>query len=161
MLEVVHLNLVYFIFSYFDFRSRMENIFQFIYLFDKTNYSQSDFILSINIFKSFLFNTNIPILNSENSETMFFDNFICLSDKEDNELIVLELINHFVECLDSYFGNVCELDIIFNFQKSYYIIEEILCGGLIQETDRNEIQKLLSIQDMKLKEEIEEDYAPK
>ena len=87
--------------------------------------------------------------------------FICLSDKEDNELIVLELINHFVECLDSYFGNVCELDIIFNFQKSYYIIEEILCGGLIQETDRNEIQKLLSIQDMKLKEEIEEDYAPK
>ena len=78
-----------------------------------------------------------------------------------NELIVLELINHFVECLDSYFGNVCELDIIFNFQKSYYIIEEILCGGLIQETDRNEIQKLLSIQDMKLKEEIEEDYAPK
>ena len=87
--------------------------------------------------------------------------FICLSDKEDNELIVLELINHFVECLDSYFGNVCELDIIFNFQKSYYIIEEILCGGLIQETDRNEIQKLLSIQDMRLKEEVEEDYAPK
>ena len=87
--------------------------------------------------------------------------FICLSDKEDNELIVLELINHFVECLDNYFGNVCELDIIFNFQKAYYIIEEILSGGLIQETDRNEIQKLLSIQDMRLKEEPEEDYAPK
>ena len=87
--------------------------------------------------------------------------FICLADKEDNELIVLELINHFVECLDSYFGNVCELDIIFNFQKAYYIIEEILCGGLIQETDRNEIQKLLNIQDMRLKQEIEEDYGPK
>ena len=42
-----------------------------------------------------------------------------LYDKEDNELIVLELINHFVECLDSYFGNVCELDIIFNFQILY------------------------------------------
>ena len=87
--------------------------------------------------------------------------FICLSDKEDNELIVLELINHFVECLDSYFGNVCELDIIFNFQKIYYIIEEILCGRLIQETDRNEIQKLLTIQDKRLKEEVEEDYASK
>ena len=87
--------------------------------------------------------------------------FICLADKEDNELIVLELINHFVECLDSYFGNVCELDIIFNFQKAYYIIEEILCGGLIQETDRNEIQKLLNIQDMRLKQEIEDDYGPK
>ena len=87
--------------------------------------------------------------------------FITLCDKDENEFTTLEIIHHFVECLDSYFGNVCELDIIFNFQKSYYIIEEILCGGLIQETDRNEIQKLLSIQDMKLKEEIEEDYTPK
>ena len=84
-----------------------------------------------------------------------------LYDKEDNELIVLELINHFVECLDSFFGNVCELDIIFNFQKIYYIIEEILCGRLIQETDRNEIQKLLTIKDKRLKEEVEEDYASK
>ena len=40
--------------------------------------------------------------------------FICLTDKEDNELITLELIQHYVECLDRYFGNVCELDIIFN-----------------------------------------------
>lgn len=87
--------------------------------------------------------------------------FICLSDKEDNELLVLELIHHFVECLDAYFGNVCELDIIFNFQKAYYIIEEILSGGFLQETDRKEIQKLLTIQDSKLKEEVEEDYNPK
>ena len=90
------LNLVYLIFSYFDFRSRMENIFQFIYLFDKTNYSQSDFILSINIFKSFLFNANIPILNSENSETMFFDNFICLSDKFENSIIYITKTKSFL-----------------------------------------------------------------
>ena len=38
--------------------------------------------------------------------------FITLVDKDDNELIVLELIHHFVECLDRYFGSVCELDII-------------------------------------------------
>ncbi len=36
-------------------------------------------------------------------------------DKEDNELIVLDVIHHFVEILDRYFGNVCELDLIFNF----------------------------------------------
>ena len=37
------------------------------------------------------------------------------------KIIVLEMIHHFVECLDRYFGNVCELDIIFNFHKAYYI----------------------------------------
>jgi len=37
--------------------------------------------------------------------------------KDDNELLTLEIIHHFVEVLDRYFGNVCELDIIFNFHK--------------------------------------------
>ena len=60
--------------------------------------------------------------------------FITLCDKEDNELIVLEMIHHFVECLDRYFGNVCELDIIFNFHKAYYIIEEIITAGYFQES---------------------------
>ena len=27
-------------------------------------------------------------------------------------------VHHFVECLDRYFGNVCELDLIFNFHKA-------------------------------------------
>ena len=84
--------------------------------------------------------------------------FITLCDKEENELIILELLQHFVECLDRYFGNVCELDIIFNFHKAYYIIEEILSGGNIQESDGKEIQKILTEQDTKLNEEKEEDY---
>ena len=67
----------------------MENIFQFISLFDKTNYSQNDFILSINIFKSFLFNENIPIINIKNSEKVFFVNFICLTDKFENSIIYI------------------------------------------------------------------------
>ena len=28
-------------------------------------------------------------------------------------------VHHFVECLDRYFGNVCELDLIFNFHKAF------------------------------------------
>jgi AP-1 complex subunit sigma 1/2 len=43
--------------------------------------------------------------------------FITGIDEGDNELITLELIHHYVECLDRYFGNVCELDIIFNFHQ--------------------------------------------
>jgi Clathrin adaptor complex small chain len=43
--------------------------------------------------------------------------FVAGIDVDDNELITLEIIHHFVEVLDRYFGNVCELDLIFNFHK--------------------------------------------
>lgn len=57
--------------------------------------------------------------------------FICIVDKDDNELLTLEIIHHFVEVLDKYFGNVCELDLIFNFHKAYYILDELLLAGYI------------------------------
>jgi hypothetical protein len=38
-------------------------------------------------------------------------------DVTDNELAYLEGIHLFVEMLDRYFGNVCELDLVFNFHK--------------------------------------------
>ena len=34
-----------------------------------------------------------------------------------------------MEVLDKYFGSVCELDIIFNFEKAYYMLDELLIGG--------------------------------
>eukprot|EP00669_Euglena_mutabilis_P001506 TRINITY_DN11931_c0_g1_i2.p1 TRINITY_DN11931_c0_g1~~TRINITY_DN11931_c0_g1_i2.p1 ORF type:complete len:125 (-),score=8.58 TRINITY_DN11931_c0_g1_i2:275-622(-) len=40
--------------------------------------------------------------------------FVLCIEKTDNELMHLEIIHHFVEILDRYFGNVCELG--FNFQ---------------------------------------------
>ena len=46
--------------------------------------------------------------------------FVMGIDSSDNELITLELVHHFVEVLDRYFGNVCELDLIFNFHKVGY-----------------------------------------
>ena len=48
--------------------------------------------------------------------------FICIVDKDDNELLILEIIHHFVEILDKYFGNVCELDLIFNFHKVVLVL---------------------------------------
>jgi hypothetical protein len=51
--------------------------------------------------------------------------FITCVDRSDNELVTLEMIHLFVEILDRYFGNVCELDIIFNFHKAYYILDEV------------------------------------
>ena len=39
-------------------------------------------------------------------------------DVTDNELAYLESIHLFVEILDHYFSNVCELDLVFNFHKA-------------------------------------------
>lgn len=43
--------------------------------------------------------------------------FIMCVETTDNELAILENIHLFVEILDNYFGNVCELDLVFNFNK--------------------------------------------
>lgn len=73
--------------------------------------------------------------------------FIFAIDPEDNELLCLEVIHHFVECLDRYFGNVCELDLIFNFHKAYYIFDELFIGGELQETSKKQVLRLVSEQD--------------
>jgi len=74
--------------------------------------------------------------------------FCCAIEKNDNELITLELIHRYVELLDKYFGSVCELDIIFNFEKAYFILDELLIGGEIQETSKKSVLKAISAQDM-------------
>jgi AP-1 complex subunit sigma 1/2 len=38
--------------------------------------------------------------------------------------------------LDRYFGNVCELDLIFNFHKAYYILDELLIAGVAHDQTR-------------------------
>lgn len=59
--------------------------------------------------------------------------FCCAVESNDNELLTLEIIHRYVELLDKYFGSVCELDIIFNFEKAYFILDELLIGGELQE----------------------------
>ena len=106
-------------------------------------------------------------------------------DDDDNELIVLETIHHFVEVrvkrkaiaireahaplllllqsslcahtslrlfsslqvLDRYFGNVCELDLIFNFHKAYHILDELLICGELQEPSKKAILRVTAAQD--------------
>ena len=49
----------------------------------------------------------------------------------------------FVEVLDHFFGNVCELDLVFNFHKVYLIIDEFILAGEIQETSKKQIMERL------------------
>jgi AP-2 complex subunit sigma-1 len=65
--------------------------------------------------------------------------FTIAVDVQDNELSFLESIHLFVELLDSYFANVCELDIVFNFNKVYMILDEYMLAGEIEETSKKEI----------------------
>ncbi|KAK9822595.1 hypothetical protein WJX74_008658 [Apatococcus lobatus] len=60
-------------------------------------------------------------------------------DVTDNELAYLESIHLFVEILDHYFSNVCELDLVFNFHKVYLILDEFIMGGELQENSKKVI----------------------
>lgn len=74
--------------------------------------------------------------------------YFCMCiDAEDNELETLEVIHHFLVIMDEYFGNVCELDLIFNFHKAYYILDEVLIAGHLQETSRRSVRRLINAQD--------------
>lgn len=73
--------------------------------------------------------------------------------KDDNELMTLEMIHRYVEVLDRYFGNVCELDIIFNFEKAYYMLDELFIGGELQETNMKEVLRVTAQQDAMMKDE--------
>eukprot|EP00741_Cyanophora_paradoxa_P006495 tig00001003_g6287.t1 len=73
--------------------------------------------------------------------------FVACVNNTDNELITLETIHHFVEVLDRYFGNVCELDLIFNFHKAYYILDELVIAGELQETSKKTVLRVTAAQD--------------
>ncbi|EEP82329.1 AP-2 complex subunit sigma [Uncinocarpus reesii 1704] len=70
--------------------------------------------------------------------------FCACVDANDNELAYLEAIHFFVEVLDQFFGNVCELDLVFNFYKVsgtalsrvYAILDEVFLAGEIEEASK-------------------------
>jgi len=73
--------------------------------------------------------------------------FVMCIDRGDNELISLEILHFFCTLLDKYFGNVCELDLIYSFDRVYNILDEFLLSGEILETSREEIIRILRDQD--------------
>lgn len=56
-------------------------------------------------------------------------------------------MHRYVEQMDKYYGNVCELDIIFNFQKAYFILDELLLAGEMQESSKKNVLRVISQQD--------------
>ena len=56
-------------------------------------------------------------------------------DEDINELGMLEFIHNLVETMDKYFENVCELDLVFNFNKVYMILDEFFLAGEVLDID--------------------------
>jgi len=63
----------------------------------------------------------------------------------ENGLATLELIHALVETLDRHFGNVCELDIMFNLESAHYVLDEMVCaasGEVVETNKANVLQPL-------------------
>ena len=45
-------------------------------------------------------------------------------------------------------SQVCELDIIFNFEKAYFMLDELVLGGEVQETSKKNVLKAIAAQDL-------------
>ncbi|KAM9311267.1 AP-3 complex subunit sigma-2 isoform 6-T6 [Gastrophryne carolinensis] len=66
----------------------------------------------------------------------------------------------FVETLDKCFENVCELDLIFNVDKVHYILHEMVMGGMVLETNMNEVVAQVEAQNKLEKSETGFSAAP-
>ena len=72
--------------------------------------------------------------------------FIFVCEETESELGILDLIQVFVETLDRCFDSVCELDLIFHADKVHHVLDEIIQGGLVLET--NMMSVLRAVEDM-------------
>lgn len=57
-------------------------------------------------------------------------------EKTDNKMYFMEAIHLFIEVLDTFFGSVCELDIVFNFGNVYAALDEMFLAGELEETSK-------------------------
>uniref|UniRef100_A0A674KCR8 AP complex subunit sigma n=1 Tax=Terrapene triunguis TaxID=2587831 RepID=A0A674KCR8_9SAUR len=80
--------------------------------------------------------------------------FVFCVDSSESELGILDLIQVFVETLDKCFENVCELDLIFHVDKVHNILAEMVMGGMVLETNMNEIVTQIDAQNKLEKSEV-------
>jgi AP-3 complex subunit sigma len=65
--------------------------------------------------------------------------FIVISTSTESPLALLDFIQVYVQALDSLFENVCELDLIFNFETLHATLGEMIVGGVVIETQLDKV----------------------
>ncbi|KAK8807073.1 hypothetical protein WA158_003832 [Blastocystis sp. Blastoise] len=73
--------------------------------------------------------------------------FTVAIDATDNELLNFESIHFFVEAMNIYFKNVCELDIITHFNKVYELLDDYIMAGEILDVNKDEMIERLKMTD--------------
>lgn len=71
--------------------------------------------------------------------------FIVGVDKDENTLAVLEWIHCLVETFDRFFGNVCELDIMFRLDVAHSIVDEMLGCGWVVDANKQSVLSGLNL----------------
>lgn len=65
--------------------------------------------------------------------------FIVISTSTESPLALIDLIQVYVEALDRLFEDVCELDLIFNFETLHATLSEMIVGGVVIETELGKV----------------------
>lgn len=68
------------------------------------------------------------------------------ADSSESELGILDLIQVLVELLDKAFENVCELDLVFHVDQVHYILNELVMGGMVVDTNMTELMTRITDQ---------------
>ncbi|KAF2839635.1 Adaptor protein complex sigma subunit [Patellaria atrata CBS 101060] len=84
-------------------------------------------------------NTDAPSLVTYRHYATLY--FILISTSTESPLALLDFIQVFVEALDRLFENVCELDLIFNFETLHAALGEMIVGGVVIETALDKVVK--------------------
>ena len=72
--------------------------------------------------------------------------FVFAVDAQESDLGILDLIQVFVEALDKCFENVCELDLIFHSEKVHFVLDEIVMGGMVLDTNISNVLQAINDQ---------------
>ena len=70
--------------------------------------------------------------------------FVIVIDSAESELAILDLIQVLVQVLDSCFENVCELDLIYHYDRVQYILDELVIGGCVLESNVDSIMQAIT-----------------
>jgi AP-3 complex subunit sigma len=65
--------------------------------------------------------------------------FVIVADSCESELGILDLLQVFVHVLDQCFENICELDIVYHYDRVNYVLDEIIMAGMALETNADVI----------------------
>ncbi|TBU03028.1 small subunit of clathrin adaptor complex [Hamiltosporidium tvaerminnensis] len=82
--------------------------------------------------------------------TILFEKFasiiLCfVVDNSENLFYISNAMNTFVIVLDKYFKRVCELNLIYSFDKVHYLLDNYICNGKVIETDEITILNKMNI----------------